>query len=209
MKRNYFVFAITLLGMYHTTCGQEVHTIFNLKNQMVTYDTLTTERANAQGLTLKLQQACDSLGLDIDSKAFMVAFAQIRTKNFTASCCKYNNIFKVTKAIQYDVSKISPPITFKNPQNIPNIGWSFSSIYDAVYNICTIAMFNLQKNTTAKPLSHKLQITTQDIMNALVQATQNSLTEQEVKEIKEIYPIIFEMYKIMDDPNKLKSLLNL
>lgn len=33
MKRNYFVFAITLLGMYHTTCGQEVHTIFNLKNQ--------------------------------------------------------------------------------------------------------------------------------------------------------------------------------
>lgn len=70
-------------------------------------------------------------------------------------------------------------------------------------------MFNLQKNTTAKPLSHKLQITTQDIMNALVQATQNSLTEQEVKEIKEIYPIIFEMYKIMDDPNKLKSLLNL
>ena len=51
MKRNYFVFAITLLGMYHTTCGQEVHTIFNLKNQMVTYDTLTTERANAQGLT--------------------------------------------------------------------------------------------------------------------------------------------------------------
>lgn len=46
-------------------------------------------------------------------------------------------------------------------------------------------------------------------MNALVQATQNSLTEQEVKEIKEIYPIIFEMYKIMDDPNKLKSLLNL
>ena len=61
MKRNYFVFAITLLGMYHTTCGQEVHTIFNLKNQMVTYDTLTTERANAQGLTLKLQQACDSL----------------------------------------------------------------------------------------------------------------------------------------------------
>ena len=159
--------------------------------------------------TLKLQQACDSLGLDIDSKAFMVAFAQIRTKNFTASCCKYNNIFKVTKAIQYDVSKISPPITFKNPQNIPNIGWSFSSIYDAVYNICTIAMFNLQKNTTAKPLSHELQITTQDIMNALVQATQNSLTEQEVKEIKEIYPIIFEMYKIMDDSNKLKSLLNL
>lgn len=55
MKRNYFVFAITLLGMYHTTCGQEVHTIFNLKNQMVTYDTLTTERANAQRLTLKLQ----------------------------------------------------------------------------------------------------------------------------------------------------------
>ena len=79
MKRNYFVFAITLLGMYHTTCGQEVHTIFNLKNQMVTYDTLTTERANAQGLTLKLQQACVSLGLDIDSKDFMVAFAQIRT----------------------------------------------------------------------------------------------------------------------------------
>ncbi len=71
MKRNYFVFAITLLGMYHTTCGQEVHTIFNLKNQMVTYDTLTTERANAQGLTLKLQQACDSLGLDIDSKALV------------------------------------------------------------------------------------------------------------------------------------------
>ena len=35
------------------------------------------------------------------------------------------------------------------------------------------------------------------------------LTEQEVKEIKEIYPIIFEMYKIMDDSNKLKSLLNL
>ncbi|MFR5955118.1 MAG: hypothetical protein ACLUHB_02305 [Odoribacter splanchnicus] len=70
-------------------------------------------------------------------------------------------------------------------------------------------MFNLQKNTTAKPLSHELQITTQDIMNALVQATQNSLTEQEVKEIKEIYPIIFEMYKIMDDSNKLKSLLNL
>ena len=67
MKRNYFVFAITLLGMYHTTCGQEVHTIFNLKNQMVTYDTLTTERANAQRLTLKLQQACDSLGLEIDS----------------------------------------------------------------------------------------------------------------------------------------------
>ena len=63
MKRNYFVFAITLLGMYHTTCGQEVHTIFNLKNQMVTYDTLTTERANAQRLTLKLQQACDSLKL--------------------------------------------------------------------------------------------------------------------------------------------------
>ena len=90
-----------------------------------------------------------------------------------------------------------------------NIGWSFSSIYDAVYNICTIAMFNLQKNTTAKPLSHELQITTQDIMNALVQATQNSLTEREVKEIKEIYPIIFEMYKIMDDSNKLKSLLNL
>ena len=56
MKRNYFVFAITLLGMYHTTCGQEVHTIFNLKNQMVTYDTLTTERANAQRLTLKSVQ---------------------------------------------------------------------------------------------------------------------------------------------------------
>lgn len=98
MKRNYFVFAITLLGMYHTTCGQEVHTIFNLKNQMVTYDTLTTERANAQGLTLKLQQACDSLGLDIDSKAFMVAFAQIRTKNFTASCCQIQQYLQSHKS---------------------------------------------------------------------------------------------------------------
>ena len=145
MKRNYFVFAITLLGMYHTTCGQEVHTNFQLKNQMVTYDTLTTERANAIGLTLKCTTSLRLIRIDIDSKAFMVAFAQIRTKNFTASCCKYNNIFKVTKVIQYDVSKISRPITFKNPQNIPNIGWSFSSIYDAVYNICTIAMFNLQK----------------------------------------------------------------
>ena len=87
MKRNYFVFAITLLGMYHTTCGQEVHTIFNLKNQMVTYDTLTTERANAQGLTLKLQQACDSLGLDIDSKAFMVAFAHRSILNCNVRKC--------------------------------------------------------------------------------------------------------------------------
>ena len=54
-----------------------------------------------------------------------------------------------------------------------------------------------------------LKSSEEKVIDKNVEESENSLTEQEVKEIKEIYPIIFEMYKIMDDSNKLKSLLNL
>ena len=183
---------------------EETVTKYNLETGERTVGTINKEASRFTEEFGKINKS-----FSVETRAFIHAFAQVRTKDFTDPCCKYNNIFKVTQVLQCTDNEVS----FKNPLNVKGIGWCFESIENAILNIYALAYKLKLDNFEAKHgylpnNSEQMQVTTTDIANALVYATKGSLTQQEVDAIKETYLFLVPVYEAMSDPDKLKSWIN-
>lgn len=192
MKQKLIILLMVFMAIGHIAFSQHVQTLYNLQSHKITFDTLSAERVEQQRLERELQDACDSLELNYQTKALIYAFAKVRTKGFTSPCCKYNNIFNANYIVEGEPFKV-----FRINGKI-----AFPSVYDAVLNLCGFAI-QIKFNECKKKGIQMTDIEHNDYVNALLFITQKDITSQEEEEIKETYLFAVEVF----NPETLKNLL--